>query len=267
MISVTILTKNNEKRISQVLDALSCFDQVLLFDTGSTDQTLSIAKKFPNVTIKLGTLQGFGPTHNLASELAKHDWILSIDSDEIVTKELAEEIRNLNLDPKNVYSISRKNLYNGKWIRWCGWHPDYQSKLYNKNSTRFSNAAVHESILLDGMRKVKLNAFLIHYSYESIYDFLDKMQSYSTLFAMQNKGKKDSSPVKAVFHALGTFFKCYLLKRGILGGYEGFLISAYNGHTAFYKYLKLYEANKLVSTRRCPEEKGARENSWEENHL
>ncbi len=97
------------------------------------------------------------------------------------------------------------------------------------------------------MQSVACKSPLVHYSYESISDFLQKMQSYSTLFAKQNCGKKSSSPFKAITHGFFAFFKSYIIKRGILGGYEGFVISAYNGHTAFYKYLKLYEANNRKS--------------------
>ena len=98
------------------------------------------------------------------------------------------------------------------------------------------------------MKRIEMEGSLKHYSYASISDFLTKMQSYSTLFALQNQGRKSSSPIKAILHGMFAFWKSYVLKRGFLGGYEGFVISAYNGHTAFYKYLKLYEANQKLQT-------------------
>lgn len=247
MISVTILTKNNQKYLSQVLSALKSFDEVVVYDTGSTDETISIAKQYPNVTVFEAPFIGFGPTHNLASATAKHDWILSIDSDEVVTQEMSQEILSLQLDPNCVYSFPRNNYFNGKFIRWCGWYPDRQIRLYNRTKTRFTDAQVHEAIISNGMKHVPLNKPMIHYSYESLSDFLSKMQTYSTLFAVQNKGKKSSSPIKAILHAWFAFFKSYILKRGFLGGYEGFVISSYNAHTAFYKYLKLYEANQKMT--------------------
>ena len=94
------------------------------------------------------------------------------------------------------------------------------------------------------MRTINLQNPIRHYSYDSHAEFLSKMQSYSDLFALQYCGKRSSSPLKAVGHGLGAFLKAYLLKKGFLGGYEGFVISVYNGNTAFYKYLKLYEANQ-----------------------
>lgn len=241
MISVTILTKNSSQHLARVLTALSSFEEILIYDTGSTDQTLTIAAHFPNVRIHSGSFQGFGATHNQASSLAHHDWILSIDSDEVVTPELVDEIRNRNLSPDCVYSVARHNFYNERWVRCCGWYPDRQVKLYHRHRTRFSEAQVHEAVETNGFKIVKLLAPILHYPYASTADFLNKMQLYSDLFAKQHAGKRQSSTGKAILHGLLTFFKSYFLKRGFMGGREGFLISVYNANTAFYKYLKLAE--------------------------
>lgn len=242
-LSVTILAKNSEKYIAEVLKSLIIFDEVLLCDTGSSDQTIQIAQSFDNVVIKKIPFVGFGPTHNQASHLAKHDWILSIDSDEVMTSELLKEISNLVLTDGCVYSFPRRNYYKGKWIKWCGWHPDRVLRLYNKKQTQFTDVQVHESINTDNMNLISLENPIRHYSYSSCSDFLEKMQSYSTLFAQQNIGKKKSSLLKAIGHGLAAFFKSYVIKRGFLGGAVGFEISLYNANTAFYKYLKLAELN------------------------
>jgi hypothetical protein len=120
-------------------------------------------------------------------------------------------------------------------------------RLYNRKRTKFTDAQVHEAIIAEGMQHVPLKSSLIRYSYDSVSDFLTKMQSYSDLFAKQYQEKKASSVLKAIFHGIYTFFKSYLLKRGILGGREGLEISIYNANTAFYKYLKLLEANRKRS--------------------
>lgn len=249
-ISVTVLTKNSQKYLKEVLKALTSFGEVLVYDTGSTDDTLEIAKTFKNVTVVHAPFVGFGPTHNMASAVAKNDWIFSIDSDEVATPQLIKILQDTELDAECVYTFPRHNYFNGKFIKGCGWCPDRQTRLYNKKRTRFTDAQVHEAIISDGMREVALSAPIVHYSYEKISDFLSKLQSYSTLFAEQNRGKKNSSPVKAILHGSFAFFKSYILKRGILGGYEGLVISAYNGHTAYYKYMKLYEANLLLNKNR-----------------
>lgn len=248
-ISVTVLTRNSPKYLKEVLTALQSFDEVVVYDTGSTDNTLEIAKTFPNTTIFREKFEGFGPTHNKATACARNDWILSIDSDEVVTLEMAKEIAETALSKNCVYSFPRDNYYNGKFIRWCGWYPDRQPRLYNRKATRFTDAQVHEAIILEGLRHVEMKSAMKHYSYSSVHEFLAKMQSYSTLFAEQNQGRKSSSPCKATLHGLFAFFKSYILKRGFLGGYEGFAISVYNANTAFYKYLKLYEANQKRCSR------------------
>jgi glycosyltransferase involved in cell wall biosynthesis len=243
-ISVTILTKNSQKYLKEVLDALKSFDEVLIYDTGSTDDTFKIAQEYPKVTIVKREFIGFGPSHNMATSIARNDWILSIDSDEIVTPELSKEINSLSLRPQHVYSFPRHNEYKGKWIKWCGWHPDRQIRLYNRKDTSFTDAQVHEAIQTQGMKEIQLQSPLRHYSYTEVSDFLSKMQSYSDLFAKQNQGRKKSSLGKALTHGFFAFFKSYIIKKGLLGGQEGFEISYYNANTAFYKYLKLAEVNR-----------------------
>lgn len=249
-ISVTVLAKNSEKYLKEVLKSLAPFGEVILYDTGSTDKTIEIAQSFPNVRVHKAQFIGFGPTHNMATAATKNQWVLSIDSDEIVSPELIRSIADEQIDPKSVYSFPRHNYFNGKFIKWCGWYPDRQIRLYNKTKTKFSDDQVHEAIISQSMRHVALQGPIIHYSYGTLADFLSKMQSYSSLFASQNQGKKKSSLAKALSHGAFAFFKSYVLKRGFMGGYEGYVISAYNGHTAYYKYLKLHEANKELHRHR-----------------
>jgi glycosyltransferase involved in cell wall biosynthesis len=244
MISVTILVKNGERKLKEVLNSLTLFDEIILYDTGSDDATLEIARQFSNIIIHQKEFAGFGPSHNDAARLAKHDWILSIDADEVLSLDLAQEIAQLVLDPKTVYALPFHNFFNKKQIKWCGWYPEKHIRLYNKRQTAFSEAMVHEGVMKQGLKEATLKHPVLHYSYDTISDFLIKMERYSNLFAQEHHLKRKSSPLKAICHGLAAFFKSFILKRGFLGGYEGFLISAYNGHTAFYKYLKLYQANK-----------------------
>jgi len=246
-ISVTILVKNGEKYLAQVLGPLQSFDEVVVYDNGSTDRSKEIAAKYKNVRLIEGPFLGFGKTHNLVSSKAKNPWILSIDSDEIVTPELLDELQRLVLDPGTVYAISRKNFFKGKWIRGCGWNPDFQYKLYNRDRTSFTEAFVHESIITKGLHTVNLKNPVLHYPYDSYSDFLGKMQHYAALFANERAGKVKSSSAKAFGHAFFSFFKTYFLKRGFMDGFQGFFISSYNAQTAFYKYLLLKEANEKAS--------------------
>lgn len=247
MISVTVLTKNSAETVKATLESLRAFPEVLLFDTGSTDATLEIAGKFANVRVVKESFRGFGAAHNRATELATHDWILSIDSDEIVSPALSAEILRLSPDPAAVYSLDRCNYFNGKKMKGCsGWHPDPVVRLYHRRSTAFSNDAVHEKVLAHNLKIIPLQGLLLHTPYRSIEDFLAKMQNYSTLFADQNRGKKRSSLWIALGRGLAAFLKSYFLKRGFLQGKEGLIISIYNAHTTYYKYLKLAFPNKSL---------------------
>ncbi|MFN0064783.1 MAG: glycosyltransferase family 2 protein [Chlamydiales bacterium] len=244
MISVTILVKNGERHLFRVLEALKRFDQVVVYDSGSQDDTLKIARTFPNVVIYEGPFEGFGVCHNKAASLARHDWILSIDADEVLSPALTDEILRANLKPNTVYSLPFQNYYRNRRVKWCGWYPEQHVRLYHKKRTAFSTAMIHEGVIEKGMCKAVFVHPVAHYSYDNISDFLVKMERYSTLFARQYQGKKKSSPLIACYHGVGGFMKSYWLKKGFLSGYHGFLISMAIGHTAFYKYLKLYELNK-----------------------
>lgn len=247
MISVHVLTKNSAVTIAETLHSLIDFPEVVVYDNGSTDDTIEIALQFKNVKVHHGKTDGFGAMHNAAAAVGKFDWVLSIDSDEVVSAELVDEILQLKLDPLCVYAIERDNYLNGKKIRFCaGWHPDWVIRLYNRTSTRVSNDAVHEKVISDNLRVVKLNGKMKHVPYRSMDDFLEKMQKYSTLFARQHQGKKKSSLTKAFVHGVTAFCKNYFLKRGFLGGREGYILSVYNAQTTYYKYLKLAELNKKL---------------------
>ncbi len=240
MISATILTKNSAETLEAVLESLRAFPEIILFDTGSTDATLEIAERYPNVRIIKERFRGFGDAHNRATALASNPWILSIDSDEVLSPDLIREILALRLDERHAYSLNRCNYFLGKRMKCCsGWYPDPVVRLYHRGSTRFSDDAVHEKVLTENLAVIPLRGMLLHTPYRSIDDFLVKMQRYSTLFAIQNQGKKRSSLWIALGHCLAAFMKNYFLKRGFLGGKEGFIISLYNAHAAYYKYLKL----------------------------
>jgi glycosyltransferase involved in cell wall biosynthesis len=244
-ISVTILTKNSATYLAECLGALVAFDEVVVLDNGSTDDTIAIARGFANVTVHEHPFIGFGPMKNLAVDMASNDWILSIDSDEIVTPELAREILGLELDKSRLYAIERDNYYHGRLIRGCGWDNDQVQRLFNRTYARFNERLIHEGLAgRDDMKTVLLRGRLKHYSYDEASQLLQKMQQYSTLWAEENRGRKTSTPLMAILNGMLTFFKSYLLQNGWRYGYEGLLISVSNANGAFYKYIKLYEVER-----------------------
>ncbi len=240
MISVCILTKNSAATLGKTLDSVASFPEVLIYDNGSTDETLSIAAQYTNVVIHEGPFIGFGPLRNRAAELARYDWILALDSDEVISPKLLHEIQEANLEARCVYNLPRHNFYNGKRIWGCGWGGDRVVRLYNRKSTLYRLDAVHESVVTNGLQIVCLKYPLIHTPFRSTSEFLAKMQHYSSLYAQQNQGRKVSFS-RAVMSGLYSFFRSYFLQKGFLLGREGFIISLYNANTTFYKYLKLSE--------------------------
>lgn len=249
-ISVTMLVKNSEKYLTQVLTALADFDEIILLDNGSTDSTLQIAQKFDNVVIKHSPFIGFGLLKNLAAEYAKNDWILNIDSDEILPQALIDELRQLDLMQVNrVYSLSRLNHYRGRIIKTCGWYPNYVPRLYHRGNVRFNQKLVHESLdIPKNIEIIQLAQPFLHYSFDGAADLIQKMQQYTTLFAEQQQGRKKASVFSAISHGISSFFKHYILKKGFLDGQDGFVISCANAMGAYYKYVKLMEYNQKLSS-------------------
>jgi glycosyltransferase involved in cell wall biosynthesis len=244
-ITVTILTKNSSTYIKECLESLVKFDEIIVLDNGSIDDTMDVAKTFRNVKIYENEFIGFGALKNLAVSKATNDWIFSVDSDEIISAKLVEEILNLPLASNTVYSILRDNYYNKKLVKCCSWNNDWVNRLFNKNTTQFNQKKVHESLILtDSIKLKKLQNRFQHYSYSGVEELVFKMHKYSTLYAQEHKGIKSSSPAKAFGRALFSFIKNYFFQKGFLCGHEGFLISITNANGVFYKYMKLYEMNK-----------------------
>lgn len=245
-VSATMLTKNSAPLLAEVLAALQWCDEVVVLDTGSTDRTLAIAAEFPNVSLHQLTepFRGFGLARQRLTALARNDWILSIDSDEVVSTGLAAEIAALSLEPRMIYAVPFENHFDGRHITTCGWAPDRHERLFNRTVTGFCASEVHERVQSRGLTVVRLTQPIRHYSYRSLDDFLRKMAHYSQLFAKQHAGKRRSSPAKAVAHSLWAFFKSYILERGLFQGSAGLVISAYKSQTVFWKYLMLREANR-----------------------
>jgi len=240
-ITAAVITLNEEKNIADCLKSVSWADEIVVLDSGSTDRTVEIAKDFTD-KVFVEDWRGYGAQKNRAIELAQGLWILSIDADETVSPELAQEIRRVIEKPTaSAYSVRRKNIYRGQWVRHGGWWPDWTTRLFQKGKARFAPSRVHESLTVDGPT-AKLDGCLTHHSFASARDFLDRALKYSTLGALERfeKGKK-ATAWNAAFHAWFTFFKVYILRLGILDGAAGLLIAYSNAVGVFYRYMILRE--------------------------
>ncbi|APC97391.1 glycosyltransferase family 2 protein [Francisella frigiditurris] len=243
-ISVTILTKNSSLHIRECLLALKEFSEIIVLDNGSTDKTLDIVKSFKNVKLFEYDFIGFGPLKRLATGYATNDWILSVDSDEIITEELLNKLKKLEKNKETVYSFKRLNHYNGRPIKGCGWYPDEVKRLFNKKFTNFNTNMVHESV--ESKHVELIQGDIKHYSFRNISDLLQKLDKYTELYANANIGKKISLS-KPFLSMFTMFIKSYFLKKGFKYGLDGFSISLCNALGAFFKHYKLIEKNKNIT--------------------
>lgn len=241
-LSVTIITKNEEHNITRCLESVKWADEIVLVDCGSTDGTLTIAESYRNCRTFNIPWQGYGAQKQSAVDLAKHDWILSIDADEELSGELQSVIKNILQNPAaQAYSIRRKSFYLGKMINHSGWDHDYKLRLFRKNQGRFSADIVHESVIFSGKTE-RISAPIIHYTTPTITSHIKKIQEYSTLGARRLFDKNRSSTViKAFFRGTGKFIKMFFLQLGFLDGKAGFILACLSGMGIFLKYIKLWE--------------------------
>ncbi len=244
MLSVTIITKNEESHIRQCLEAVKWAGEIIVLDSGSADETVAICRKFTQHVYETDW-QGFGIQKQRALNKATGDWVLSIDADEIITPELRAEIEQaITQNPHDAFFIPRHSSYCGKFIKHSGWTPDYVLRLFRREAGFFSNDIVHERVVVKGNIGF-LKSPILHYSYTDLAEVLRKMDSYSTLGAKQLYEKNaQSSLSKALLKGLWTFFRTYVLRLGFLDGQHGLMLAIYSAETSYYKYLKLWELRK-----------------------
>ncbi|MDF3821785.1 glycosyltransferase family 2 protein [Leptospira sp. 96542] len=245
-ISCAIITLNEEENIVRCLKALSFIDDIVVVDSGSTDNTVELAKSF-GARVMERNFDFYPNQKNYAIEQTKHDWVLAIDADEVVSSGLKTEIINLFSagEPKEVgFLIPRLTYYLGKWIRFGGFYPNYQIRLFQKSKGKFGGGFVHERVVLETKPK-KLKFPLYHFSYKNISDHLHFIDRYSSLFAEEEYRKgKTSSILWALTKASFKGFYMYWIRLGILDGKQGFVLAVLGFYYNFLKYLKLYEKNQ-----------------------
>ena len=248
-VSCVIIVKNAVDTITPVLDVLSCFSDVVVYDNGSDDGTQALVAPYSNVNLVEGPFLGFGETKQRAASYAQNDWVLSLDADEVLSEDFIDELAHLSLEKGCVYSITRSNYYKDREVKHC-WGKDIIVRLYDRTQTDFNSSKVHELVVIEGFEVIQLHGVIRHYPYQNISQFIVKLDKYSTLFAEDKQGIKRSSPLKAFLNSGFSFFKTYFIKRGFMDGSAGLIIAFSHMATNFYKYMKLYELNKLEQGQR-----------------
>ncbi len=250
MLSVAIITHNEEDNIKDALESVKWADEIVVVDSFSTDKTLEICRQY---TDRVFTLEwtGFADTKQEAVNLTTHPWVFVLDADERVTEELKDEIHNIIKDEssRDGYYVPRKNFFSGRWIKHGGWWPDYTLRLFRRGKGTFQPREVHEAVNINGSTGYLKNP-LRHYTYKNVDDYLQRMQRYSTLAAKElfKKGCRGSI-LDIIFRPPATFFKMFFLQLGMLDGIYGIILAYLYSVYTYKKYWKLRELRKQNTER------------------
>jgi glycosyltransferase involved in cell wall biosynthesis len=241
MLSVIIITKNESQHIDRCLASVAWADEIIVFDSGSTDITVEICKRY-TPWVFVTDWPGFGPQKQRALDKASGDWILSIDADEYISDALKAEIQNvISKNAANGYEIPRLSSYCGKQIKHGGWWPDYVLRLFRHKDGRFTDDIVHERITVNGKTQQLTNPIL-HEAFVDSEEVLRKINTYSSLGAKKlfAQGKK-TSLTQALYKSIWTFFRTYILQAAFMNGPHGLMLAISNAEGTYYKYVKLLD--------------------------
>jgi glycosyltransferase involved in cell wall biosynthesis len=240
-VSVFIITLNEEKYLAEVLSSVSMFDEIILVDSGSTDNTLSIARSY-GAKIYHKEWEGFSKQKQYALSLCKHDWVLNLDGDEVFNNELARAFQKIMSE--DIYSgvrCQRNDFFIGKLPSELTKKPN-NLRFYKRLCANFdSHTIVHETASVSGSI-VFVNEAFTHYGYNSIEMLCEKQNTYSSLKAEEKfiKGKKYNILKLLLIYPV-TFLKKYILQRHVFSGVRGFIQAMLHANYAFLKEAKLYE--------------------------
>lgn len=241
-LSVAIITKNEEKHLARALESVRFADEIVVVDSGSTDATLAIARD-NGCRIFERDWPGYGAQKNFALEQASHDWVLSLDADEALSRELSGEVHEVVSGEKSgyqIYSFPRLTHFVDRWMRHGGWYPDWQIRLLRRGAGRYNDRPVHEAIVPQGPVG-RLSGDLLHYSYESVEDYVGRMNTYSRLAAeIQIKHGRRRVGASSLAGAVARkFLEVYVYKRGFLDGRHGFVAAGLAACGVFLRQAKI----------------------------
>jgi glycosyltransferase involved in cell wall biosynthesis len=244
-LSVVVVTRNEEERLRACLESVAWADEIVVVDAESDDKTVAIAREFTDHVV-IRPWPGYAVQKNTGLDLATSPWVLSLDADEVVGAELRAEIMAvLAADgPADGYSVPRRNIFWGRWVRHGGLYPDWQLRLFRRGRGRFVARAVHESVAVDG-RVERLTGHLEHRSYRDISDFLTRADRYSTLAADEAVAQGRRARLgDLLLRPLGRFVGMYVLGRGFLDGWRGFLLASLYAYYVLIRSAKIRERTR-----------------------
>lgn len=238
-ITVTIITLNEEDSIGDCIQsAWQIADEIIVIDSQSADNTRAIAQNL-GAKVHQNPFHGYGSQKNVATQQASNDWIFNLDADERLDDQLVETIKQLDFNNlETAYAFPRKNYIGNRWQK--TWSPDFVIRLYNKRYSSFSQDIVHESVI--AKRYAKLPGSIIHYSFKDLSDCLQRADKYSVLDAKRLfEADRTVRPWEPAWHYLTSFFKFYVLKKGVFYGADGLTASLIGALRSYLKYAHLLE--------------------------
>lgn len=250
-LSVIIIAKNEAHNIADCIHSCSFADEVIVLDSGSTDDTPVLARQ-AGATVIETDWPGYGIQKQRGIAAAQSEWVLSLDADERISPELGEEIKSALAHPvADGYRLPRLSTFCGIFIHHGGWRPDFTLRLVQRTKAGFSDHFLHEHMTVKGS-KADLVHPIIHYSYRDLRDVLDKLDRYSTGNAidMARRQVRPKTLGHALWHGFWAFFRTYALRAGFLDGAAGLMLAIYNAECTYYKYLKYRELTRNPSPSR-----------------
>jgi glycosyltransferase involved in cell wall biosynthesis len=240
-VSAIVITKNAGATLWRCLESLEWADEIVVVDSGSTDNTVALARTLGARVHETADWPGYGPQKNRALRHASGDWVLSIDADEWVPPAARDEMQRVlaGIDARPAYAIPRRSSFCGRVMKHSGWWPDYVVRLFRRGAARFSDDLAHERLVVDGAIG-KLKEPLMHEAIVDLDQMLGKMNGYSTASAlMLSRSGKRATLAGAVLHGWWAFVRTYFLRLGVLDGREGFMLAVANAEGSYYRYVKL----------------------------
>lgn len=244
-LSVVISAYNEENKIEECLKSIKFADEIVFVDNFSTDKTIEIAKRYDSRIISVENNLMLNVNKNLGFSKAKGEWILSLDADERVTEELADEIKSIINSSENSvsgYWIPRKNILFGKWIQGEMWWPDYQLRLFKNGKGKFPEQHVHEYVQVEGETK-KLTSCLVHENYSSIAQYLNKMDKIYTESEVEKiiKSGQKLNWTHALILPSRDFLKTFFMQKGYKDGLHGLVLSLLQAFYMEIVFVKVWE--------------------------
>lgn len=249
-LSVVMIAKNEAELLSKCLQSVAWADEIIVLDSGSTDGSVALAESLGAKVFVHTDWQGFGKQRQKAQSYATQDYVLMIDADERVTPELRHSIEQVlaNADDNVVYSLGRRNLFLGRFMRHSGWYPDRVNRLYANQRYRYNDDLVHESLNTGGAKVVPLQGDLLHLTCRDFFAFQRKQLHYAEQWAIQrHQAGKHCGYLSILTHTLGAFCKTWLLRAGFLDGKQGLLLAVVNAQYTFNKYAALWALGRNYS--------------------